>query len=153
MIPDFFGRVRAEEGLDAEATSKLEVGPVVERITESVWNGFGPGLELITRGSVARDMAFRDSVCSHGAPLVVVVSEPEFGDIFPTLVMGDFVGRKMSMVIDDLLMLCRFMEEALRNFAQEERVSIEIGSGHGGRLENQEGDGQKKGNDFSKRTC
>ena len=152
MIPDFFGGVWAEKGFDAEATSELEVGPVVERITEGVWNGFGPGLEFITRGSVACDVAFRDSVCPHGAPFVVVVSEPEFGNIFPPLVIGDFVGRKMSVVIDDLLMLCRFMEEALRSFAQEEKVSIEIGSGHGVRLENQEGDGQKKGNDFSKRT-
>ena len=134
-VPDFVCGIGAEEGVDSEATAKLEVGPIVERIAERVGNSFGPGVEFFPWGSIAGDVFFRDALSTHGPPFVVVMTEPEFGDVLPALVVGDFIGRKVRVVVDDWKVLCRIMEKVLCSVAEEEEVFVEVSSGHGWSLE------------------
>ena len=56
----------------------------------------------------------------------MVVAEPEIGDVFPTMVRGDFGGREVVVVIDDGLAGGNFMVKAARGFREEEEIFIEI---------------------------
>ena len=75
-IPYAFRGIGVQEGVDAKAAAKFEMGPVKKRIANCVRNGFSPGLELIPGRCGAGDMGFRDSICPHGTPLVVIFPEP-----------------------------------------------------------------------------
>lgn len=80
-------------------------------------------------------MGFGNAVGSHRPPFVVIVSQPELGDVVPALVVRHLLGRKVRVVIDDGLALRRFMKKHSCGFGEEKEVVVEIGSSHVGRLE------------------
>ncbi len=130
-VPDLFSGIGAQEGLDAEAAAEFEVGPIVEGIAEGPGDRFGVGLEFFAGGGVTGDVGFGDAIGPHGAPFVVVVSEPDFGDVVPALVVGHLLGRKMGVVIDDGLICRVLVEKSLCGVGEEEEVVVEVSSGHG----------------------
>lgn len=134
-MPDFVGGLGAEKGLDAEAASKLKVGPVVKGIAQGVGNGLGVGVELFPRGGVTGDMGFGNAIGSHCAPFVVVEAEPEVGDIFPTLIVGHFSGREVGVIIKDGQALCRIVKKLTGRLGEEKEVVVKVCSSHGRMLE------------------
>jgi hypothetical protein len=39
------------------------------------------------------------------------MAEPKLGDILPTLILRDFLGRKVGVVVDNRLILCILMKK------------------------------------------
>jgi len=74
---------------------------------------------------------FWNAVGPHGAPFVVIVAEPEFGDVFPAMIVSHFIGWKMRVIVDDGLTRCGGVKEIARCVAQQEEIGIKIGSSHG----------------------
>jgi len=48
-VPEFLGGIGAEEDICVEAAAELQMGPVIQRISQSVGDSFGPGLEFFAR--------------------------------------------------------------------------------------------------------
>lgn len=126
LVPNSFGGIGVEEGVDAEAALEFEVGPIVEGVAEGEGDGFGKGLKFFAIGGVAGDVGFGDAGGSHGAPFVVVVTEPEGGDVVPPLVLGDFVGWEVGVVIDDGKVLRGVVVKGASGLGGEEKVFVEV---------------------------
>jgi len=122
--PNFFWGLGTEEGIDPEAAAEFKVGPIVERIAESIGDGFGVGFKFFARWGIARDVRLGNAICAHGPPFIVVVPEPEIGDVFPAFVIGHFIGRKMSVVINDGEILRCSMEERFCGFREKKEVVV-----------------------------
>jgi len=87
--------------LDAERPSQLQVRPVIERITDTAGNGLGPFLELLIVRCLARDVSFGYAVGAHRTPFVVIPVQPGLGKVVESIVAGDLIGRKVTMIVVD----------------------------------------------------
>ena len=114
LLPDLACRRRAERQLDAEDASKLEVRPDVERVADQARHGRRPRREPLPGVGVARDEPLLDAGQAHGTPLVVVVLEPQLGEVVEDAVAGDVRGRQVVVEVDDRQALGDVVEERAR---------------------------------------
>jgi hypothetical protein len=56
----------------------------------------------------------------------MVAAEPDFGKIRPPVIDGDFVRRKMAVVVDDRLIFRHLVEQANGGRGMEEEIIVEI---------------------------
>ena len=69
--------MRIENFIDSKSGLQFKVGPVVQRITESIRYRFGPLLKLFPICSILTGTeTFVHTIGTHGTPLVVVTSQP-----------------------------------------------------------------------------
>ena len=102
-----------------------KAGPVVQRVAHGIGNGLGPFLELFPVGSVlACTVAFVYAVGTHGAPLVVVASEPDFGQRTELVVVGHHLGDEVAVVVDNRHLGRMFVVERLCSFGLQQEVFI-----------------------------
>src|SRR5208283_2912903 len=94
-------RAFIEQFINAEIALQFEMGPVIERIAETVRDGGGPSEKLVVGGSVAGTKGFGDAVGSHGPPFVVVTLEPDLEEVVKLPVGGDVRGGEMRVEIQD----------------------------------------------------
>ena len=111
--PDRFCCCRTEEFVNAEVTAQLHVNPVMHRVAQGLWDCLGPGLEFFPWRGIACDQSLCDAVGTHQSPLVVVATQPELGDVLPSMVLCNFLRREMAVVIINRLVFGDFMKEAL----------------------------------------
>ena len=106
LLEDFTGGLGAQEFVDSENAAEFQMGPVVERVTESIRHGFSPLFEglpgvVLSSGKII----FADTVGAHGTPFIMVavmpVHQPELGDVAELDVLGNLLRHQMAMVIDD----------------------------------------------------
>ena len=77
FIINFTGRMRIENFIDSKSGLQFKVGPVIQRITESIRYRFGPLLKLFPICSILTGTeTFVHTIGTHGTPLVVVTSQP-----------------------------------------------------------------------------
>ena len=111
-----------EELLHTESGLKLQVGPVVKRVTHRIGNRLGPLLKLLPVGRIlARAIALIDTVRTHGAPLVVVTLEPDLREVVELVVRSHILGDQVAVVVNDRHLGCMLMVETLgcRRLQQE----------------------------------
>ncbi len=111
-----------EDVIDPESALQLQVRPVVERVAQRVGHGFGPLLELGVIARRARTVLLLDAQGAHGAPLVVVVLEPDLGQRAVAVIAGDLGGRQMVVKIDDRQILRVLMVEPLGFFCLQQEL-------------------------------
>ena len=125
LVIDFAGGLRIEYLGDAEGGLQLQVGPVVQGVAHGIGNRFGPLLELLPVGGVlARAVAFVHAVGAHGAPLVVVAAQPDFGQRAELVVVGHHLGDEVAVVVDNRHLGRMFVVELLRSFGLQQEVFI-----------------------------
>ena len=117
-VPYFLGGIAVQIALVAEVLTKLEVRPVVERVTDELRKGLCPHLELLAVRLVTGDVLLRYAVDTHLSPLVVVtdwwLSEPYLVDVIVALIGCDILRIDMTVVIENRCLLCDLVIELLR---------------------------------------
>ena len=123
--PDGGGGGFVEQGLDVEIAAQFEVGPMEERVAQSVGHGGGPGLELLAgRAFLAGDEPLRHAVGPHGAPFVMVAFQPGFVQVFEAAVFRQVARGKMTMIINDRLGRGRAVEKLAGDRVGEQKVLV-----------------------------
>ena len=93
--------------------------PVVERIAQAVRNRSGPRHIFVIRRRIPRDVSFRNPICAHRPPLVVISLEPDLKKICEAPVVGDVLRAEMTVVVEDWLGRGKLMVETPRRFVRE----------------------------------
>ena len=78
---------------------------MIQRIAKRIRDRAGPRLELFEGGGVAGAIALVDSVGAHGPPLVVVAFEPDLGQVMELPVVRYVARRKMTVIVENGLVL------------------------------------------------
>ena len=130
-LPDFRSRVLIQQIVDSEITLEFEMSPVIERIAQGIRDRSRPSQEFLVRGGVAGDVFFRDAVCTHGAPLVVIPFEPDFEQIFETAILREIFRREMTVVVENRLRGGVLMVEPASDVVGKQEIFAEEG-GHDG---------------------
>lgn len=125
-VPDRLGGVGRKQFLDAEVAAQFHVHPVVHGIAQGLRHGLGPGLEFLAWGRIASNEALGDAVGAEEPPFVVIAAEPEFGDILPAMVVGNFCWREVAVVVVDRCILGDLMVEAAGGVAVEKKVVVQV---------------------------
>ena len=120
------------------------MSPVVEGVAKAVRNGLGPGTKFFFWRSASGDVGFWDSIGSHSPPLVVVMTKPEIGYVFPALVSGHLLWREMSVIVDNRKIFRRIVKKLARCLREEKEIVIKIYSSHGERLGYEVNQGQAR---------
>ena len=133
LLPDGVRRLRADDLVDAEVALQLEVRPVVERVAEGVGHGGAPGVELLARRGIPGADALRHAVGAHGAPLVVVSTQPDLGQVGELVVVRDQCLREVAVVVVDRLGLGEVVIQVARGVGLEQEVVVDEEAAHGRR--------------------
>ena len=95
-------RAPGVEGLvDPVDAPKLEMRPIVERISGEQGQNARIRRKFFLPACVARDIFFFHAAQPHGAPLIVIAREPQFADVGKTRIRSDHVLIEMAMIVDD----------------------------------------------------
>ena len=70
----------AEHLVYAKTRTKFKVSPVIQRIAVAVGNGVSPFLKLLPIRSITGNIFLINAIGTHSAPLVMVLSKPQFGN-------------------------------------------------------------------------
>ena len=117
--PDARGALFVEKLVDAEVAFQFEMGPVKERVAQGMGHRGGPGAEFVQRRGGAGAEFLGHAVGAHGAPFVMVASEPNLGEVVELAVLGDVADREVAMIIKDRLRRGILAVEPLRGAAVE----------------------------------
>ena len=110
------------------------MSPVVEWISKGIRNSLGPGTEFLFWRSIAGDVRFWNPIGPHGPPFVVVMTKPEIGDVFPTLVSSDLIWREMGVIIDNRKIFRSIVKKLAGCLREEKEIVIKVYSRHMARL-------------------
>ena len=126
-FPDFVGCVRAEDEVGIEVAFQFEVCPVVQWVAHGLWNRACPGVEFFFWvGVFSGDQMLWLAGCAHGAPFVVVATEPHLGEIGKSDIACDFCRVEVAVVVHDRLVGSYFVVETLRRLVWEEEVFVQV---------------------------
>ena len=64
---------------------------MVQRVTDGVRYGRGPGVKLLTIGRIAGTQALSDAIGAHRTPLIVVALQPDVIQVIKTVVFSDLL--------------------------------------------------------------
>jgi hypothetical protein len=86
-------------------------------------------MKLLFICCIARDETLIDTCTTHGTPFVMILAQPNPGDIFKFSVGRNLKWRKMGMIIDDGLLCSNIMVEffSKRGLQQEILLDKAIG--------------------------
>lgn len=126
-IPDALGGLLVQEIVDSEEAFQFQGRPMIKRVPQGVWDRFGEGEKLLFPRRSSRDVAFRDAICSHGPPLVVITTEPDMGEAFEALIPRNLVYREMRVVVENWLVLRKVVIQTAGGFGGEKKIVVKEG--------------------------
>ena len=124
FVVDFHGVVAVQRLCDAEVALQLQMGPMIQGVADEIGNGLGPFLEFLGGRSLTGDVIFGNAAGTHGAPLVVVTAQPDLGNGIIMLVLIDFHGVDVAVVIDDGHFLGVGVVEYFCRFGLQQKVPV-----------------------------
>src|SRR5690606_15315386 len=74
--------------------------------------------------SITGTIAFVNPVATHGSPFVMVTVEPNLCKIFKDLVLRNFIGWKVAMIINDRHLFSELMVEHLRRIGLQQKIFV-----------------------------
>ena len=101
--------------------------PVMERISERVRHGGGPGLELLERAGIAGAKPLGHAVVAHGAPFVVIAFQPDFKQVFELPVGCDVARGKVAVIIEDRFGFGVLVVKLARRFRAQQKIFVDEG--------------------------
>jgi hypothetical protein len=122
---NFGGSVGVQQGLDAEDSLQFEVRPVVERVADGLRNHLRPRGKLLLGRGVAGDEPFVDTARPHGAPLVVIASQPRLGEGCELCIARYFLRGNMAVVVEYRHRGGVFVVELLRRLGMQKEILIQ----------------------------
>ncbi len=100
---------------------------MMERISERVRHGGGPGLELLERAGIARAKPLGHAVGAHGTPFVVIAFEPDFKKVIEPAVGRDVAWRKVAVIIEYRFSLGVLVIKFARRFCAQQKIFVDEG--------------------------
>lgn len=87
--------------MDSEYTAKLQMRPMIKRISHRVRHRLGPFKEFLVRRFISGDIFLGNTVRSHRPPFVMVSAQPYLRKILELVILRYLPGIQMAMVIND----------------------------------------------------
>ena len=87
--------------MDSEYTAKLQMRPMIKRISHRVRHRLGPFKEFLIRGLISGDVFLGNAIRSHRPPFVMVSAQPYLRKILELVILRYLPGIQMAMVIND----------------------------------------------------
>src|SRR5205807_4431439 len=91
-LPDGWGSIGIKKVVNIKIAFELEMGPMEERVAQSVGNGGRPSHEFLVGRSVARAEPFGYAVGPHCPPFIVVSLKPNIDQVGKTAVFYNLLG-------------------------------------------------------------
>src|SRR4029077_13175900 len=107
---------------DVEISLQLQMRPMVERVTQRIRDGSRPGKIFLMRSGIAGAISLRNAVGAHRPPFVVVSLKPYFEEVGKSPILGNVLGKKMTVIVEDGLRSSKPMVEAPRRLIRKEEV-------------------------------
>src|SRR5262249_7366390 len=115
---------RFQQLSNVEITFELEMGPMKEWIAQGVRNRLRPSQELFIARRISGAELLGDTVGPHRPPFVVITFKPDFKQIAEAPVFGNVGGRKMSVVVEDGLILGPLVVELSRRLSLKQEICV-----------------------------
>ena len=123
-VPYFFRGVCAEMSGVAEISLQLQMGPVIQRIADQLFQRLRPFLKFLARRSVAGDVIFLYAVGAHLTPLIMVAAKPHLSDVFEMLVLRDLLRIEVAVVVEDRHNLSVVVIQFLCGFCGKQKILV-----------------------------
>ena len=123
-LPDLLTVLLTDHKITVKVTLKLQMAPMVQRITDELGHYRAICFELIKIGAVARDVLFVYAAGAHCSPLIVVAVKPHFSDVGVTLILGDLPRGQVAVIIDDRQFFRIVVEKDLRGLGRKKKIFI-----------------------------
>ena len=122
--PNRFGVCLVQRLPDSEIALKLQMRPMENRISRRIGQRSSKCHEALFIAALTGNERFRFAVLSHQPPLVMVVAQPNLGDILRGAVLPNIFGAQVTMIIDNRHMLCVLMIQPLGRLIFKQEVFI-----------------------------
>ena len=125
QFPYFPGGILVQDSFIAEESAQLQMAPVIQGIADRLANNLRELVKLFPVGSVAGNILFRHPGRPHQAPLVVVPSQPDLGNVLIPDILPDFPGIQVAVIVNDRLSFRRFMIQLFRRFRIQQKIFVQ----------------------------
>src|SRR5215471_5182445 len=125
LSPDARGCLEIQDLPDVEITFELEMRPVKEWVAQRKGYCLRPGQKLFIPRRIAGAELLGDTVGSHRPPFVVIAFKPDFKQIAEATVLGDVGSRKVSVVVEDGLILSIVVVQASGSLCLQKKISVD----------------------------
>ncbi len=105
LVVDLVRIVRRQRILNAKHPLKLQMAPVIERIADKARQDGRISAEFLPRPSLPGDLLLRYAAGPHLPPLIMIRTEPEFGDRIEPAVPGDLPRIDVTVIVNDRQLL------------------------------------------------
>ena len=109
---------------DSEIALKLQMRPMENRISRRIGQRSGKCHKTLFIAALTGNERFRFAVLPHQPPLVMVVAQPNLGDILRGAVLPNIFGTQVTMIIDNRHMLCVLMIQPLGRLIFKQEMFI-----------------------------
>ena len=97
---------------------------MVEGVSDRPVKCFGPCLKFFAVTRAAGDALFRYPIGAHLPPFVVVPGQPRLSNVFIPLVLGNFSGVDVAVVVDHRHLFCMVVEQILSCLIGQQEISV-----------------------------
>ena len=125
LVIDFTGSLRTQLLVDTESCLQLQVGPVIQRVTECIWYSLSPFLELLPVAGIstcAETLVY--TIGTHSTPLIVVTTEPKLCNALELVIISNHLRDEVAVIIDDWHLSRMIVEKVLRSLCVKQEVFI-----------------------------
>ncbi len=100
FLPDAFGGIGIQQAIvDAEKQFQFQMHPMVKRTAQEPGNRLRPLQELLPVRSVPGNETFVDTIGAHGPPGIMVMGQPDPGQVFESCVFRNVPRREVGVKI------------------------------------------------------
>ena len=124
LIVYLTSRIRIQQLVDSKGSAKLQVCPVIQRISQGIWHRLCPFLELLPIGSISSDEMFCHPISTHGTPFIMVATQPQFCDRAELIILCYHLRIQMTVIVYDRQFLSMLMIEHLCRLRLQQEVGI-----------------------------
>ena len=117
--------MRIQNFIDSKSGLQFKVGPVVQRITESIRYRFGPLLKLFPICSILTGTeTFVHTIGTHRTPLVVVTSQPNLSQRLKLVIFCHHLGNQVTVIVDNRHLRRMLVVQPLCCFCLQQEVPV-----------------------------
>ena len=122
--PDLVAVCLADLKLAIKISLKLKMAPMINGVTDQLGHDRAKCLESVIIRGIARDVLLVHAARAHGSPLIVVAVQPHLCDVGIALILGDLLGGKVTVIVNDGERFRVVMVKHLRGLRGKKEIRI-----------------------------
>ena len=123
-IPNLLAGLGRKNAFVTEVTLQLQMRPMVERVADERRKRTCERFKLFIIVGISRDHALGKSAGAHGAPFVVIGTEPDLRDISILFIFGNFFRIYVTMVVNDGHFRCIMMIQDFCSLRIKQKIFV-----------------------------